>query len=162
METVLFLVAIVLMAIGIIGTVVPILPGTTIILAAALLHRFALGPTRSLGWSALIGLIALALVSYVLDAGAGYFGAKKFGATKWGIFGGVIGGLAGIFFGLPGIFLGPVVGAFAGEFLSGKALIKAGRAGWGTVVGLLVGMLAKIVLGLAMVAIFLTSVPSPW
>lgn len=161
METVLFLAAIILMAIGIIGTVVPVLPGTTIILIAALIHRFVLGPTRSLGWSALIGLIVLAFVSYALDAAAGYLGAKKFGATKWGVLGGIGGGLLGIFFGLPGIFLGPVIGAFAGELLSGKALVKAGRAGWGTVVGMIAGSFARIVIGLAMVAIFVTNVPSP-
>lgn len=161
MEVLGFLVAIVLMAVGVIGTVVPIVPGTTIILGAAILHRFIVGPAHGLGWGALIALAALTLGSYALDSAAGYFGAKKFGATKWGLIGGVLGGISGIFFGLPGIFLGPVIGAFIGEFMGGRALIKAGRAGWGTVVGLLVGTLAKIVIGLAMVAIFVTNVPSP-
>jgi uncharacterized protein len=62
---------------------------------------------------------------------------------------------------LPGLFLGPVIGAVAGELISGKALVKAGRAGWGTILGLLGGTVAKIFIGLSMVAIFVTNVPSP-
>jgi uncharacterized protein len=161
MELFWWFVAIVLMAIGLIGTVVPVLPGTTIILGAAIIHRVALGPERSCGISALIALVVLTIVSYLLDAAAGHLGATRFGATRWGIAGGIIGGLAGLFFGLPGIFLGPVIGAIAGELISGKKLVKAGRAGWGTVLGLLAGIIAKIVIGLAMVTIFLTNVPSP-
>ncbi|PZR74220.1 MAG: hypothetical protein DLM52_09765, partial [Chthoniobacterales bacterium] len=109
----------------------------------------------------LAGLLALTVISYALDAAAGYLGAKRFGATRWGVAGGVIGGIAGLFFGIPGLFLGPVLGAIAGELVSGKKLVKAGRAGWGTILGLLAGAVAKIVIGLAMVAIFLTNVPSP-
>jgi uncharacterized protein len=161
MELFWWLIAIILMAAGLIGTVVPVFPGTTIIFGAAVLHRIALGPERSCGWTALIGLGILMLLSYALDAGAGYMGAKRFGATRWGLAGGIIGGLTGLFFGLPGLFLGPVVGAIAGELIGGKQLVKAGRAGWGTILGTLAGVIAKIVLGLAMVAIFLTNVPSP-
>ncbi len=161
MELLWWLIAAVLMAVGLIGTVVPVLPGTTIILGAAVIHRIALGPERSCGLTALIGLAVLALVSYALDAGAAYLGAKRFGATKWGVAGGVIGGIIGLFFGLPGLFLGPIAGAAAGELISGKELVKAGRAGWGTILGMLGGMVAKIFIGLAMVAIFLTNVPSP-
>lgn len=161
MEVLWWIIAIVLMAIGLIGTVVPILPGTTIILGAAILHRLAVGPAHSCGLTALIALVVLALFSYALDAAAGYLGAKRFGATKWGLAGGIVGGLAGIFFGLPGIFLGPIAGAAAGELISGKELVKAGRAGWGTILGMLGGMIAKIFIGLGMVAIFVTNVPSP-
>jgi uncharacterized protein len=156
-----WLIAVVLMAVGLIGTVVPVLPGTTIILGAAIIHRLALGPERSCGLTALIGLGVLTLVSYLLDAAAGYLGARRFGATKWGVAGGIIGGLVGLFFGLPGLFLGPIAGAAAGELISGKELVKAGRAGWGTILGMLGGMIARIFIGLAMVAIFLTNVPSP-
>jgi uncharacterized protein len=161
MELFWWFIAVILMAVGLIGTVVPVLPGTTIILGAAILHRVALGPQRSCGLSALIALAALTLVSYALDAGAGYLGAKRFGATRWGVCGGIIGGIIGLFFGLPGLFLGPVVGAIAGELISGKRLVKAGRAGWGTILGTLAGVIAKIFIGLAMVAIFLTNVSSP-
>lgn len=161
MELFWWLVAIVLMAIGLIGTAVPVFPGTTIIFGAAVIHRVALGSVRSCGLSALIVLAVLMLVSYALDAASGYIGAKRFGATRWGLAGGIIGGLVGLFFGLPGLFLGPVIGAVAGELIGGKQLVKAGRAGWGTILGTVAGVMAKIVLGLAMVAIFVTNVPSP-
>ena len=161
MELFWWLIAVILMAIGLIGTVVPVFPGTTIIFGAAVLHRIALGPERSCGLTALIALAALTLVSYVLDAGAGYIGAKRFGANRWGVIGGIAGGLIGLFFGLPGLFLGPVIGAIVGELISGKKLVKAGRAGWGTILGTLAGVISKIFIGLAMVAIFVTNVPSP-
>ena len=160
--TVLFwLISVVLMAVGLIGTVVPIIPGTTVILAAAVLHRIVLGKEESLGVSALIGMLVLTLISYALEAGASYLGAKRFGASRWGVIGTVLGGLAGFFFGLPGLFLGPVIGAFAGELISGKRLVKAGRASWGTILGTIAGIIAKVIIGLAMIAIFLTNVPSP-
>ena len=161
MELFCWVVAIVFMAVGLIGCVVPILPGTTIILAGAIVHRILLGPERSLGLGALVVLLALTVFSYAIDAAAGFLGASKFGATRWGIIGGTIGAIAGLFFGLVGLFIGPVIGAIAGEILGGKGLIKAGRAGWGTILGGLAGSVAKILIGLAMVAIFVTNAPSP-
>jgi uncharacterized protein len=161
MELFWWIIAIVLMAVGLIGTVVPVLPGTTIILGAAIIHRIALGPERSCGLSALIALGVLTLVSIGLDAAAGHFGARRFGATRWGIIGGIAGGLIGLFFGLPGLFLGPIIGAIAGELIGGKKMVGAGRAGWGTVLGTLAGAIGKVFIGLAMVAIFVTNVPSP-
>ena len=127
MEAFWWLFAIVLMALGLIGTVIPIVPGTTIILAAAVVHRVALGADRSLGMSALIAMLVLTLVTYAIDAAAGYLGAKRFGATKWGLIGGAAGALLGLFFGLLGLFVGPVIGAIAGELIGGKQIMKAGR-----------------------------------
>jgi len=149
------------MALGLIGTVIPILPGTTIILAAAVVHRVALGADRSLGMSALITMLVLTLVTYAIDAAAGFLGAKRFGATKWGLIGGAAGALLGLFFGLLGLFVGPVIGAIAGEIIGGKEVMKAGRAGWGTFLGGLAGVIAKLFIGLIMIVIFLMNVPSP-
>src|SRR5258708_33947459 len=100
MEAFWWLFAIVLMALGLIGMVIPIVPGTTIILAAAVVHRVALGADRSLGMRALIAMLVLTLVTYAIDAAAGYLGAKRFGATKWCLIGGPAGALLGRFFGL--------------------------------------------------------------
>jgi len=161
MEAFWWLFAIVLMALGLIGTVIPILPGTTIILAAAVVHRLVLGADRSLGWSALIAMLALTLLTCAIDAAAGYVGAKRFGATKWGLIGGAAGALIGLFFGLFGLFVGPVIGAIAGELIGGKQITKAGRAGWGTFLGGLAGVIAKLFIGLIMIVIFLINVPSP-
>jgi uncharacterized protein YqgC (DUF456 family) len=75
-------VTIVLFAVGLIGTIAPVLPGTTIILAAAVIHRIMLGPEKSVGWRTIIVLVLLTLATYAIDILGGYFGAKYFGATK--------------------------------------------------------------------------------
>jgi uncharacterized protein YqgC (DUF456 family) len=156
-----WLLTIVLFAVGLIGTVLPIVPGTTIIAAAVIIHRVMLGPNRSVSWWTVAILVALTLATFALDFLAGYFGARHFGATKWGTFGAVLGAIIGLFFGLPGLFVGPVIGAIGGEFVAGKRLIDAGRAGWGSLLGNLGGMLAKLIIALIMISIFLVSVPSP-
>jgi uncharacterized protein YqgC (DUF456 family) len=156
-----WLIVIVLFAVGLIGTVLPIFPGTTIILAAAIIHRLMLGPAKSVGWSTLGILVLLTLVSYAIEVVSGYFGAKYFGATRWGTFGAIIGALVGLFFGIIGLFVGPVLGAIVGEFIAGKRMIDAGRAGWGSLLGNLAGMIGKLMIALAMITIFLMSAPSP-
>jgi uncharacterized protein len=161
MEVFWWLFAVVVMALGLIGTVIPILPGPTIILAAAIVHRVAMGPDRSLGWSALITMVLLTLLTYAVDVAVGSLGAKRFGATKWGLIGATAGALLGLFFGLLGLFVGPVIGAIAGELIGGKEIMKAGRAGWGTFLGSLAGVIAKLFIGLIMIVIFLMNVPSP-
>lgn len=156
-----WLFAIVLFAVGLIGTVLPFIPGTTVILAGAIIHRLMLGPEKSVGWGIIAILVLLTLASYALDFIGSYFGAKYFGATKWGMFGAVVGALIGLFFGIPGLLAGPVIGALAGEFIAGKRLVEAGRAGWGSLLGNLAGMVGKLVIALTMIVIFLMSVPSP-
>jgi uncharacterized protein YqgC (DUF456 family) len=66
-----------------------------------------------------------------------------------------------LFFGIVGLLAGPVVGAVAGEFIAGKKMIAAGRAGWGTLLGNLAGIVGKLMIALTMIAIFLMAVPSP-
>ena len=146
-----------LFAAGLIGTITPVLPGTTIILAAAVIHRIMLGQEKSIGWRAITALVLLTLATYAIDVLAGYFGA-----TKWATFGAIVGALVGLFFGVLGLFVGPVVGAIAGEFIAGKRIIDAGRAGWGSLLGNIGGMLAKLIIALAMITIFLIAVPSPF
>ena len=162
MELFWWLITIILFAVGLIGTVLPVFPGTTIILAGAIIHRIMLGPEKSIGWSSIVVLVLLTLITYALDFLSGYFGAKYFGATKWGMFGAVLGALIGIFFGIVGLFVGPVIGAIAGEFIAGKKMIDAGRAGWGSLLGNLGGMVGKLVIALAMITIFLMTVPPPF
>jgi uncharacterized protein YqgC (DUF456 family) len=162
MELFWWLLTIVLFAVGMIGTIAPVLPGTTIILAAAVIHRIMLGPEKSIGWRTIIVLLLLTLATYAIDILGGYFGAKYFGATKWGTFGAIVGALVGLFFGIVGLFVGPVIGAIAGEFIAGKRMIDAGRAGWGSLLGNLGAMVGKLVIALAMITIFLVAVPSPF
>ena len=162
MELFWWLFTIVLFAVGLIGTIAPVLPGTTIILAAAITHRLMVDAEKSIGCKMIVVLVLLTLLSYVSDFLGSYFGAKYFGATKWGAFGAILGALIGLFFGILGLFVGPVVGAIAGEFIAGKQMIDAGRAGWGSLLGNIGGMLAKLIIALAMIAIFLVNVPSPF
>ena len=120
-----------LMAIGLIGTVLPIFPGPAVIFAAAILHRSILGTEKSIGWPSILVLLFLALASYAIDFAGGWLGARRFGATRWGMLGAAAGAILGLFFGLPGLLLGPVLGALTGEIIGGKQLVSAGRAGWG-------------------------------
>jgi uncharacterized protein YqgC (DUF456 family) len=161
MELFWWLFTIVLFAVGLIGVVLPVFPGTTLILAAAVIHRLMLGGERSIGWSVIALLVLLTLVSYLIDFLGTYFGAKYFGATKWGTFGAIIGAVVGLFFGIIGLFVGPVIGAIVGEIIAGKNAIAAGKAGWGSLLGNLAGMCGKLVIALVMISIFLVTVPSP-
>jgi len=156
-----WLFTILLFAIGLLGSVLPFLPGTTVIPAAAVIHRLTVGPDKSISWRVMSILVLLTLATYAIDFLSGYFGAKYFGASKWATFGTVIGVLIGIFFGILGLFAGPVIGALAGEFIAGKKLVDAGRAGWGSLLGNLAGMVSKLLIGLVMIALFFVSVPSP-
>lgn len=156
-----WLFAILLFAVGLIGTILPVVPGTTIILAAAVIHRMMLGADKSIGWGIIAVLVLLTLTTYLLDFLGSYFGAKYFGATKWGTFGAILGALIGLFFGIVGLFIGPVIGAITGEFIAGKRMIAAGKAGWGSLLGHIGGMIAKLVIALTMITIFLMTVPSP-
>jgi len=162
MELFWWLFTVVLFAVGLIGTVLPMFPGTIIILAGAIIHRLMLGPEKSIGWRSILLLALLTLATYALDFLSGYFGAKYFGATKWGMIGAVLGALIGVFFGIAGLVVGPVIGAIAVEFLAGKKMIDAGRAGWGSLMGNLGGMIAKLLIGLVMIVIFFMTVPPPF
>jgi uncharacterized protein YqgC (DUF456 family) len=154
-------VAVIVMAIGLIGTVLPVLPGTTIILAGAVVHRIMVGPEKGMSWWSLGALVVLVLLSYALEFASGYFGAKYFGATRWGVIGAVIGGIIGIFTGFITLLFLPIVGAIIGEVIGGQKLVKAGKAGWGTLLGNLAGMIGKMLIGLAMVIIFLMNARGP-
>lgn len=161
MELLWWLIAILLMAAGLLGTVLPVFPGTTIILFAAIVHRIMLGPAKSIGWRAIAVLVLLTLISYALDFASGFWGARRFGASRWGMLGATLGAIIGIFFGIAGLFVGPVIGAITGEFIAGKRMIAAGKAGWGSLLGTLGGMIAKLIIALAMIIIFLMTAPSP-
>src|SRR5438046_7504863 len=76
--------------------------------------------------------------------------------------GAILGALIGIFFGIVGLFVGPVIGAILGEFVAGKRMIDAGRAGWGSLLGNLGGMIGKLMIALVMITIFFMTVPPPF
>jgi uncharacterized protein YqgC (DUF456 family) len=139
---------------GLIGSVVPALPGVVLILAGAAVHAVATG-FDPIGTGRLTILALLTVVAYALDYAAGALGVKRFGGSGWAVVGAVVGALVGLFFGLPGLLLGPLLGSLAAEYVYTRQLSTSARAAFGTVVGLLVGAVAKIGLALAMIALFL-------
>ncbi|MEI9864141.1 MAG: DUF456 domain-containing protein [Limisphaerales bacterium] len=114
---------------GLIGSILPALPGTPLMLIAAIGHRLYFG-TASISNLVLGVLIGLMVVSLVFDFLASMLGAKKFGATWRGMTGAVIGGIIGLFFSLPGIILGPFVGAMLFEMLVTRNLKRQRRLVW--------------------------------
>jgi len=90
----------------------------------------------------------------VIEFFLGAVGARRYGASKRGIIGGMIGALGGIFLGLPGIIFGPFIGAVLGELSAQRDLHAAGRAGLGTTIGLVIGSAAKLAIAFSMVCIF--------
>lgn len=150
-----WILTVVLMLVGLVGTVVPLLPGTTIIFAAAVLHHLMLGEAQSAGWWTIGGLGVLMIVSHVIDFVSGAIGAKWFGATRWGAIGGILGALVGLFFFPLGLFLGPMLGVLLGELLGGKKLLPAGKSSAGTLLGTTAGFVAKFSIAAVMIVWFL-------
>ena len=148
-------ITLVLMFAGLAGTVLPLLPGTTIIFAAAVLHHYMLGVEQSVSWWTLSGLLVLMLLSHALDLVSGTLGAKWFGATRWGAIGGILGAIVGIFFGLIGIFVGPLVGVMLGELIGGKEIVPATKSTWGTLLGTTAGIVGKLLIAFLMIGWFL-------
>lgn len=149
-------VAALLVIVGIAGTVVPVLPGAAFVFGGLLLAAWADGFQRVGGVTvAILGLLtALAVAA---DFAASAFGAKRMGASPRAVAGATLGAIVGIFFGLPGLVLGPFVGAVAGELSARRELRHAGRAGIGTWIGLLLGSIAKLALSFLMVGVFATA-----
>jgi uncharacterized protein YqgC (DUF456 family) len=156
MTALLWIVAGVLVIAGIIGTVVPVLPGSVLVFAGLLMAAWIDG-FEKVGWVPLTVLGVLTALTFLADIAATGAGAKKVGASKQAVIGAMIGTVAGIFFGIIGIFVGPFVGAAAGEFLAKRDLVRAGKVGYGTLFGLVLGAAMKIALALAMVGVFVTA-----
>jgi uncharacterized protein YqgC (DUF456 family) len=149
----LWVLAIVLVVVGIAGLVIPAMPGAPVFFAGLVVAAWADNFTY-VGWGTLVILGVLALLTYVVDFAATAFGAKRFGATKRAIIGAATGGLVGLFFGLPGVLLGPFVGAVIGELSAQRGLHAATRAGIGATIGLALGVAAKLALAFSMVGVF--------
>lgn len=144
-----------LLGLGLAGCVLPFLPGTFLILAAAIVHRVVYGADGGPGWMTLIGLGLVAGAATVVEYISGAAGARYFGSSKAGIWGAILGGIVGLFFALPGLILGPILGAIAGELIAGRKPGAAGRAGLGTALGGLAGLMIRLAAGIAMTVWFL-------
>jgi uncharacterized protein YqgC (DUF456 family) len=140
---------VVLWLLGVVLTFVPFVPATLVILLAAFLHELLVG-FRELSLGAWLLLGVLALLAMVLDNLAALLGARRYGAGRAGLWGAFLGGLLGLFLGVFGVLFLPFLLAWLFEYLSGRKPEKALRAAWGTLVGLMGGVVAKVLVHLAM------------
>ena len=150
----LWLLAIALVAIGLAGLVLPLLPGAPLLFGGLWLAAWIEDYTR-VGARTLIALGIMAALTFVCDAAGSAFGAKRYGASRWAIAGAVIGGVAGIFFGVVGILIGPFIGAVIGELWNRPNIAAATWAGIGASLGLVLATAAKLTLGVAMIGVYL-------
>ena len=148
-----------LIVVGLIGTLLPLLPGSTLILAAAVVHKVTLDPDGTIvSWWTIGGLLVLMLISYAIDFVSGAVGAKYFGATRLGAVGGIVGAIVGMFFMPLGLIVGPLAGVLIGELIGGKELVAAGKSTWGTLLGTTAGLIGKLAIALVMVVWFALAV----
>jgi uncharacterized protein len=163
----------VLMVVGLLGSVLPGLPGVTLIFLSALVYA-TLTDFRSVGVAILVVLFIFAAIAFVADFVATSYGARRFGASNWGTVGGAIGGIAGALIGLLflgigslfGLILGTIAGVFLGEYLkrtrqgqqepgsTGSDWRRASHAAGGVLVGYLASAVIQGLLGLASVIVF--------
>jgi uncharacterized protein YqgC (DUF456 family) len=145
----------VLFIVGLVFTVLPFLPGPLIIFAGGIVHTL-LRPQSGMSWPGIAIFTLLLIASYVVDFMSGAVGTKWFGGSKWGVWGVFIGGIVGLFFGLPGLILGPIIGGFAAEMcIAKKSFHPAAKATWGSIVGTTLGVVVRLGISVAMIVVFL-------
>ena len=153
MDIALWILAFALIAVGLVGTVMPALPGPPMvllgILLAAWIDRFA----KISGLvCAIISVLALAAIA--IDWIAGAMGARRVGASKWAVIGASVGAILGVLSGFWGLLFMPLVGAAIGEFIARQDLLRAGQVGLATWIGMLLGTVAKLAIVAMMIGIF--------
>jgi uncharacterized protein len=148
------LLGVLLILVGVAGLVLPMVPGTALIAAGAVTVAAADGFVR-VGWISVALIVALALFSIVADLLASLAGARRGGASKWGMAGAILGLLLGLPFGVLGVLLGPAIGAVTLEWLKDPDLKRASRAGAGAFIGFIIGNAIKFAAAFAMIGILL-------
>ncbi len=145
MAVVWIVLGILLVLLGIAGAILPVLPGLPVSYLGLLLLYF----TKSIELTSdfLIYALVFMLLAQLLDYFIPIWSTKRFGGSKWGVWGCVLGMIAGMAFGVPGVVFGPIVGAILGELLAGKQVDKALKAGVGSFVGFLGGIVLKLIVG---------------
>ncbi len=146
-------VAALLVLAGLFGALLPVLPGPPLVFSGLWLAAW-MGGYEHVGGRVILVLAAITVVAVLLDFVASALGARRVGASPLAVVGAFGGAMVGIFFGIPGILLGPFVGAVAGELIARKDLAGAADVGVGTWIGLVLGAVAKVALSLLMILIF--------
>ncbi len=143
----------VLVVVGFVGVIAPVLPGAPLVFLGLVVAAWA-EHFRYVGWPTLSICAVLLGLTYVVDLVASALGAKRVGASKRAMWGAAIGTTVGVFFGVPGILLGPFVGAVVGELMARRNVAQAGRAGVAAWIGFVVGTLGKLAIMFTMVGVF--------
>jgi uncharacterized protein YqgC (DUF456 family) len=152
-EPVLMLLAVALVVGGVVGTVLPAIPGAPLVFLGLLVAAWA-DHFEKVGWFTLSVLAILTLLTFAVDFMAASLGAKRVGASWAALAGAVIGTIVGLFFSIPGLILGPFVGAVIGEYATRRNWAQAGKVGVGTWVGMLIAIAGKLALIFTMVGLF--------
>jgi uncharacterized protein YqgC (DUF456 family) len=155
-EFALWTLSILLIVVGLAGTVLPALPGTALVLGGIVLGAWVDNFTR-VGVVTLAVIAAIAVLAWVLDYVAGLLGAKRAGASRQALVGAALGTVVGLFMGLVGVLFMPLVGAALGEYLARKDQGQALKVGVSTWLGIMAGLLAKVVLAFVMIGIFVVA-----
>jgi uncharacterized protein YqgC (DUF456 family) len=142
-----------LVGFGVVGTVLPGLPGIPLVLTGLVVGAW-IDDFHYVGRSTLMVIALLALLGTAVEFAASALGAKRAGAHRRAVVGAALGAIAGLFFALPGLLLGPFAGAVIGEFSARGSLARAGRVGVATWLGMLLGGVAKIAIVLSMIGVF--------
>ncbi len=137
---------------GLAGTVIPALPGVPLVFAGLFMGAW-IGHFETIGWFTVGVLALLAIAAWAVDFLAGALGTKYLGASSRAFWGATIGAIVGIFFGLPGIVLGPFIGAVIGELSGGSDLLQSGRSGVGAWLGMVVATAAKLGIAFLMIGL---------
>ncbi len=153
LNTLYYVLAAILVLVGMAGVILPALPGLPLVFAGMLLAAWA-GGFDQVGWVTLVVLGALTVLSVGVDFFATVVGAKRVGASRKALIGAVVGTFAGLFFGPIGLFAGPFVGALLGELWHGREIGQAAKVGLGTWLGILLGTVLKLGLAFAMLGLF--------
>ena len=128
---------------GLAGTVAPALPGVPLVFVGLFVGAWIDG-FETVGWGTIGVMAVLTLVAVVVDFVAGAAGARYLGATPRAFWGATAGAIVGIFFGIPGMLLGPFIGAVLGELSGGRGVAQSGRAGVGAWLGMVVATAVKL------------------
>lgn len=160
MTIALWIVATLMIALGVAGTILPALPGVLLVLAGIILGAWIDDFTQVSGVTVAI-LSVIAVAALLIDYFAGVLGAKKAGASREAIIGALIGTVVGIFTGLWGLLFMPLVGAVIGQYLVDRDLIRARNVGIATWLGMAIGMVAKVALTFLMIGIFIVALLIP-
>lgn len=154
LTTLYYVLAVVLILVGLAGVILPALPGLPLVFAGMLLAAWA-GDFQQIGWVPLVLLGLLTALSVAVDFFATVVGAKRVGASGKALLGAAVGTFAGLFFGPIGLFAGPFVGALLGELWHSREIGQATKVGLGTWLGIVLGVVLKLGLAFAMLGLFL-------